>query len=69
MRPFAWISSVTTALFKRSCVSDEMQEELDSHIQLRADDLQLSGMTRREAERRTRRWDGRFGCCPDPGAA
>lgn len=54
MNLFAWIASVTTALFKRSYVSDEMQEELDSHIQLRADDLERSGMTRREAERRAR---------------
>jgi len=54
MSIFAWVRSVATALFRRSRVSDEMQEELDAHIQFRADDLERSGMTRREAERRAR---------------
>jgi len=54
MKLFAWVRSVATALFQRARLSGEMQEELDAHIQLRADDLERSGMTRREAERRAR---------------
>lgn len=41
-------------LFQRSQMSAEMEEELRSHIQLRADDLERSGLTRAEAERRAR---------------
>ncbi len=39
-------------LFHRSQVNDEMEEELRSHIQHRADDLERSGMNRAEALRR-----------------
>jgi predicted permease len=42
------------ALFERPQMSAEMEEELRSHIQLRADDLERSGLTRAEAERRAR---------------
>ena len=42
------------ALFQRTQMSAEMEEELRSHIQLRADDLERSGLTRAEAERRAR---------------
>jgi len=35
-------------------VNTEMEEELSSHIQLRADDLERSGVSRPEAERRAR---------------
>jgi predicted permease len=42
------------ALFQRPQMSAEMEEELRSHIQLRADDLERSGLTRAEAERRAR---------------
>jgi len=42
------------ALFQRSQMSAEMEEELRSHIQLRADDLERSGLPRAEAERRAR---------------
>ena len=42
------------ALFHRSQVNAEMEEELRSHIQLRADDLERSGLARAEAERRAR---------------
>jgi predicted permease len=41
-------------LFKRSRINAEMEEELRSHIQLRADDLERSGLARAEAERRAR---------------
>jgi predicted permease len=39
-------------LFQRSQVNAEMEEELRSHIQHRADDLERSGLDRAEAERR-----------------
>ena len=42
------------ALFHPSRVDTEMGEELQSHIQLRADDLERSGLPRLEAERRAR---------------
>ncbi len=42
------------ALFQRSEMRAEMEEELRSHIQLRADDLERSGLGRDEAERRAR---------------
>src|ERR1700675_72967 len=41
-------------LFHRSQMNAEMDEELRSHIQHRADDLELSGLPRAEAERRAR---------------
>ena len=41
-------------LFHPSQVNTEMEEELRSHIQLRADDLERSGLPRPEAERRAR---------------
>jgi predicted permease len=40
--------------FDRSKMSAEMEEELRSHIQHRADDLERSGLPRAEAERRAR---------------
>lgn len=43
-----------SALFHRSRVDCEMEEELRSHIQDRADDLARSGLSRAEAERRAR---------------
>jgi predicted permease len=42
------------ALFQRSRMNFEMDEELRSHIQHRADDLERSGFDRAEAERRAR---------------
>ena len=39
-------------LFHRSQMNDEIEEELRSHIQHRADDLERSGLPRAEAERR-----------------
>jgi len=41
-------------IFRRSQVAKETEEELLSHIQLRADDLERSGLERAEAERRAR---------------
>jgi hypothetical protein len=41
-------------LFHRSKMNAEVEEELRSHIQHRADDLERSGLARPEAERRAR---------------
>jgi predicted permease len=41
-------------LFQRSQMNAEMEEELRSHVQHRADDLERSGIGRAEAERRAR---------------
>ncbi len=41
-------------LFHRFRIDDDMDEEIRSHIQHRADDLERSGMSRAEAERRAR---------------
>ena len=41
-------------LFQRSQINAEMHEELRSHIEHRADDLERSGLPRSEAERRAR---------------
>jgi predicted permease len=41
-------------LFRRSQMNAEMEDELRSHIQHRADDLERSGLSRAEAERRAR---------------
>lgn len=41
-------------LFQRSQMNAEIEEELRSHIQHRADDLERSGLDRAEAERRAR---------------
>jgi predicted permease len=54
MNLLAYLRSLSAKFFHRSQVADEMEEELRSHIQLRADDLECSGMTREDAERRAR---------------
>jgi predicted permease len=46
------LRSLASTLFQRSQIDAEMEEELRSHIQLRADDLERSGVSRAEAERR-----------------
>src|SRR6266481_2417420 len=48
------LRSRIAALFQRSQVNADMQEELSSHIQHRADDLERSGLDRAVAERRAR---------------
>ena len=42
------------AIFQRSEVRADMDEELRSHVEHRADDLERDGMGRAEAERRAR---------------
>ncbi|MGH9683510.1 MAG: ADOP family duplicated permease [Candidatus Acidiferrales bacterium] len=54
MKLLAWLRSFASALFHRSDMEDEMDEELRSHIEQRADDLERSGLPRAEAGRRAR---------------
>ena len=54
MRVFASLRSVVSALFHRSRVEDDMDEELRAHIQDRASDLERSGVARAEAQRQAR---------------
>ena len=54
MRLLAWFRSLAARFFHRSQLNAEMEEELRSHIQHRADDLERSGLSRAEAERRAR---------------
>ncbi|MGA7860215.1 MAG: ABC transporter permease [Terracidiphilus sp.] len=54
MSVFASLGFRVAALFRRSQVNAEMEEELRAHIEHRADDLERSGLDRAEAERRAR---------------
>src|SRR5438105_4359446 len=54
MNLLAYFRSLAARFFHRSRIENEMEEELRSHIQYRADDLERSGLERREAERRAR---------------
>jgi len=54
MNLLAYLRSLAAKFFRRSQVADDMEEELRSHIEYRADDLERSGLTRAEAERRAR---------------
>ena len=50
----AYLRSLAARFFHRSQTENELEEELRAHIQLRADDLERSGLDRIEAERRAR---------------
>jgi predicted permease len=50
----AYLRSLAARFFHRSEVAAEMEEELRSHIQHRADDLERSGLDRVQAERQAR---------------
>ena len=54
MNLLAYLRSLSAKFFHRSQLADEMEEELRSHIQHRADDLERTGLDRAEAERRAR---------------
>ncbi|RSL18345.1 putative permease [Edaphobacter aggregans] len=54
MKLLAYLRSLADALFHRSRIQGEIEEEFRSHIQYRVDDLEQSGLTRAEAERRAR---------------
>ena len=50
----AYFRSLAARFFRRSQTENELEEELRGHIQLRADDLERSGLGRTEARRRAR---------------
>jgi hypothetical protein len=54
MNLLAYFRSFAAKFFRRSQIEDDVEEELRSHIQHRADDLEHSGLNRTEAERRAR---------------
>ena len=54
MKFFSLLHSFARAVFQRSQVEDDMDEELRAHIQDRTSDLERSGVPRAEAERRAR---------------
>jgi hypothetical protein len=54
MKALSWLRSVIPAIFRRSRLEDEMDEELRAHIEDRVKDLQRSGLARPEAVRRAR---------------
>ncbi len=54
MNVVACLRSFSDRFLRRSQVASEMEEELRSHIEHRADDLERSGFTRAQAERRAR---------------
>src|SRR5205823_7078016 len=54
MKFLAYFRCLAAKFFHRSQIESEMDEELRSHIQYRADDLVRSGLSRHEAERRAR---------------
>lgn len=54
MKFAAYLQSLKTKFFHREQLADEMDEEVRSHIEMRADDLVRSGIPRAEAERRAR---------------
>src|SRR5438477_7744094 len=59
MSPLPYFRSLAARFFHRSQIEHDMEEELRSHIEHRADDLVRSGLDRVEAERRARI---EFGC-------
>jgi predicted permease len=54
MKLAAHLRSLWSKFFRHSQVEQEMAEELRSHVQHRADDLERSGLPRTEAERQAR---------------
>jgi len=52
MKLLAYFRSMGEKFFRRSQLSAEMDEELRSHIALRAEDLERTGLDREEAQRR-----------------
>jgi len=54
MNPLAYLRSLAAKFLHSSQLKDDMVEELRSHIQHRADDLERTGLSRAEAERRAR---------------
>jgi predicted permease len=54
MKLLSYLRSAIVNLFQRSDLHADMDDELQSHIQLRSDDLIRSGLSRPEADRRAR---------------
>lgn len=54
MKVLAYLRDVGAKLFRKSELASEVDEEIRAHVELRADDLERSGMTRGEAERQAR---------------
>lgn len=54
MKLLAYVRSVVGKLSRSSEIAEDTEEELHSHVQMRADDLERSGMSRADAERRAR---------------
>ena len=54
MNFLAYLRSLAAKFFHHSEVADAMEEELRSHVQHRADDLERSGLDRAQAERQAR---------------
>jgi len=54
MRLLSYIRSLAMKFFHRSQVAQDLDDEVGAHIQLRADDLERSGLDRATAERRAR---------------
>jgi putative ABC transport system permease protein len=52
MKLLASIRSLMSAFFHHSRAESDLDEELRAHVQYRADDLERSGITRKEAERK-----------------
>ncbi|MGB6744362.1 MAG: ABC transporter permease [Terracidiphilus sp.] len=50
----SYFRALHAKFFRRAQIAEDVDEELRSHIELRADDLERSGMSRAEAERRAR---------------
>lgn len=54
MNPFTWLCSAASALFRRARLDGDLDQELRTHLQDRANDLQRCGVPRTEAERLAR---------------
>src|SRR6266436_4461494 len=54
MNTIAYFRSLAARFFRRAETERDLRDELRSHIELRADALERSGLTRAEAERRAR---------------
>ena len=50
----AYLRSLAAKFFHRAELAGELEEELRSHIEHRADDLERSGLSRADAERQAR---------------
>jgi hypothetical protein len=54
MNPLGYFRSAVLRLFRRAEISEDVDAELRSHLEHRADDLERGGMDRAEAERLAR---------------